>query len=107
MVSHFGMRNIQDILRLAEDDAGAKSVVDAYVYQIAKGVSSFLPLFGGRPDALVFTGGVVHSEAIRRMLGEALGFAGRLLWYPGEFEMEALAEGVRGVLRGDFLPLDY
>ncbi len=107
MVSHFGMRNIQDILKLAEEDAGAKSVIDAYVYQIAKGVSSFLPLFGGRPDALVFTGGVVHSEKIRRMLADSLGFAGRLLWYPGEFEMEALAEGVRGVLRGDLLPLDY
>jgi len=107
MVSHFGMRNIQDILKLAEDHTEAKSVIDAYVYQIAKGVSSFLPLFGGRPDALAFTGGVIHSEKIRGMLADSLGFAGRLLWYPGEFEMEALAEGVRNVLKGDILPLDY
>jgi butyrate kinase len=33
-------------------------------------------------------------------LEASLGFAGRLVWYPGEFEMDALAEGVAAVLSG-------
>lgn len=106
-VSHFGMRNIEDILEMAGNDKSAGNIIDAYIYQIAKGVSSFLPIFSGNPDAVVFTGGVVHSIKIRNLLGDSLGFIGRLLWYPGEFEMEALAEGVRKVLNGEESPRAY
>lgn len=107
IVSYFGIRNISDVLAMAEHDEAARTVIDAYVYQIAKGVSSFLPLFNGKPDALVFTGGVVHSEKIRSLLSASLGFIGRLLWYPGEFEMEALAEGVYKVLKKNVIALEY
>ena len=106
-VSHFGIRNVEEILAIAASDASAKTIVDAYIYQIAKGVSSFLPLFSGKPDAVVFTGGVIHNAKVRHLLTDSLGYIGRLLWYPGEFEMYALAEGVRKVLKGEEVPCEY
>ena len=106
-MSHFGMRNIEDVFKIADKDTSAQNVIDAYVYQIAKGVSSLLPIFSGNPDAIVFTGGVVHSARIRNLLSNSLGYMGRLLWYPGEFEMDALAEGVRKVLTGEETSHEY
>lgn len=106
-MSHFGIRNVEEILAIAESDASANTIVSAYIYQIAKGVSSFLPLFSGKPDAVAFTGGVIHNAKIRNLLSCSLGYIGRLLWYPGEFEMDALAEGVRKVLNGEEVPCAY
>ncbi len=82
LFSHFGLRDITEMTAMSQDSPQKRAVLDAYVYQIAKGVSSFLPLFSGAVDAVVFTGGAVHSAAIRKALEEKLSFVGRLLWYP-------------------------
>jgi len=107
LFSHFGLRDITEMTAMSQDSPQKRAVLDAYVYQIAKGVSSFLPLFSGAVDAVVFTGGAVHSAAIRKALEEKLSFVGRLLWYPGEFEMDALAEGVRSALLGREIIREY
>lgn len=100
LYSHFGVRSIQAVEDLSHKETSAKIVLDAYVYQIAKSIASFLPIFSGKVDAVVFTGGVVHSAGIQKALEEKLFFVGKMLWYPGEFEMDALAEGVRAALLG-------
>jgi len=107
LFSHFGLRDITEMTAMSQGSSQKLTVLDAYVYQIAKGVSSFLPLFFGAVDAVVFTGGVVHSPAIKKALEEKLSFVGRLLWYPGEFEMDALAEGVRSALLGHEIIREY
>jgi len=107
LYSHFGTRDFEQMVARAERDPGAKLVLDAYVYQVAKAVSSFLPIFDGAVDAVVFTGGVVNAPVIRSELERYLSFIDRLLWYPGEFEMDALEEGVREALLGLVPVLDY
>jgi len=100
LYSYFGVRNLQAIENLVRKEASAQIVLDAYVYQIAKSVASLLPIFSGEVDAVVLTGGVTCSTGIQKALEERLSFVGRILWYPGEFEMDALAQGVRAVLLG-------
>jgi butyrate kinase len=98
---------MQAIEDLASKETGGRAVLDAYVYQIAKGVASFLPIFSGKVDAVVFTGGVTCSTSIQKALEERLSFVGKILWYPGEFEMDALADGVRAALLGQEQVRDY
>lgn len=111
LYSHLGTRDIETVVNLAgQDCAGgrhAASVLAGYLYQIAKAVASFLPLMAGKADAVVFTGGVIHNSRIRAELEASLAFMGRLLWYPGEFEMDALAQGVESVLCGRESALAY
>lgn len=105
--SHFGTRDIAQIERLYDESSDARLVMQAYIYAIAKGVCSFLPLFGTSLDAVVFTGGVCHSKLIQQLLKDRLGFLGKLLWYPGEFEMESLALNTLAVLQGEFEAYEY
>jgi butyrate kinase len=105
--SHFGTRDIAQIERLCDANPSARLVLQAYIYGIAKGVCSFLPLFGTFLDAVVFTGGVCHSKLIQQPLKEQLGFLGKLLWYPGEFEMESLALNTLAVLQGERAAYEY
>jgi len=100
LFSHFGVRDIQTIQTLSNKENAAKIILDAYIYNIAKAISSFLPIFSGKVDALVFTGGVIHNINIQKALDKQLSFISKIFWYPGEFEMDALAEGVRAALLG-------
>ncbi len=64
-------------------------------------------MFGGYPDALAITGGVVKSEFVRAALLEKLGKGFTVFLFPGEFEMESLASGVYRVITGREKALEY
>lgn len=107
LYAHFGTRDMRWIEELYEQDSHAKLVIKAYIYNIAKSVCSFLPLFQGKIDAVVITGGVCHSKLIQELIKEQLTFLGRILWYPGEFEMESLALNTLSVLEGKSIAYEY
>lgn len=100
LYAHLGTRDMKKIEELYRHDLHAKLVVKAYIYNIAKSVCSFLPLFQGEIDAVVVTGGVCHSNLIRELIRDQLNFLGNILWYPGEFEMESLALNTLSILEG-------
>jgi len=105
--SYFRTRNMKQIENLYKNDSYAKLVMKAYIYNISKSVCSFLPLFKGKIDAIVITGGVCHSKLIQKLIKEQLTFLGRILWYPGEFEMESLALNTLSVLKGKSKANEY
>lgn len=107
LYSLFGTRDFEKIEQLASEDPKKQLYLRAYVYNICKYAASFLPIFRGNVDAIVFTGGVCLSKKVRSMIEESLSFAGKLLWYPGEFEMETLALRTLAVLRGEEEILEY
>ena len=55
----------------------------------------------GHVDALVLTGGMAHSERLIGRLGASLEWIAPITVYPGEDELQALAEGVFRVLDGE------
>ena len=61
----------------------------------------------GEVDAVVLTGGLAYSERLCEALTERIGFVARVLRYPGEDEMQALAEGALRVLEKKETALDY
>jgi butyrate kinase len=52
-------------------------------------------------DAVLLTGGMAHSERVVKLLREHLDWIAPVTVYPGEDELQALAEGVFRVLDGE------
>ena len=53
----------------------------------------------GRVDAVLFTGGMAHSQRLVSMLIEYVKWIAPITVYPGEDELRALMEGALRVLR--------
>jgi butyrate kinase len=86
--------------RIARGDTIAAGVYDAMAYQIAKEIGAMATVLKGRIDAIVLTGGLASSRRIVAAVSERISFLGKILIYPGEDEMSAMAAGVLRVLLG-------
>jgi butyrate kinase len=105
---HLGTSDMREVDRMIEDgDEYARLVRDALIYHIAKSIGALSIVLYGKPDAIVLTGGVARSESIVEGLRARVGFIAQVLSYPGEFEMEALANGALRVLREGEQPKVY
>ncbi|HVP56911.1 MAG TPA: butyrate kinase, partial [bacterium] len=94
--------------RARAGDKQADLVLRTMAYQIAKEIGASAAVLRGRVDALIFTGGIAFSEYIVGLVKERVGFiTPRVFVYPGEHEMEALAEGALRVLRGEEAAREY
>jgi butyrate kinase len=83
-------------------DEKAILVVGAMAYQIAKEIGASAAILRGDVDAIIFTGGIAHSEYLVSRVRERVSFiTPNIFVYPGEHEMEALARGALRVLRGE------
>jgi butyrate kinase len=85
-------------------DSGNKQadlVYRALVYQVAKEIGAYYVACGGKPDAIVLTGGLTLSERFVADLKKWIApLDTKIVVYPGEEEMAALATRVLAVLSG-------
>jgi len=103
--SYLGTKDLREVeRRIAAGDAKAALIFDAMVYQIAKEIGGMATVLHGRIDALLLTGGMAYSEKLVEELGAAIGWIAPIILYPGEGELQALAEGALRVLRGEEQP---
>jgi len=84
---------------IQEGNREAQRVYEAMIYQIACEIGSRAVALKGEVDAVVLTGGLSHSNYVVERLKEWVGFLAKVLVYPGEDEMKALALGALRVLR--------
>jgi butyrate kinase len=102
LFSYLGTKDLAIVeSRIAAGDAKAEEVFDAMVYQIAKEIGAMAAVLSGAVDAVLITGGMAHSERLVNELRAAVEWIAPLIVYPGEDELQALAEGVLRVLRGE------
>jgi butyrate kinase len=106
-VAYLGTRDLREVFAMAEADAKARLVLDAFVYQIAKGIGEFCTVLDGDIDAIIITGGMAHSERLMQMLTKKIKFLAPIEIVPGEDEMAALAMGALRVLSGEERPRRY
>ena len=100
LVAHLGTNDIRVVReRIAGGDGHARLVVEAMVYQIAKAIGACAAVLEGRVDAVVLSGGLALDTDLVRDLRRKIEWIARVLVYPGEEEMQAMAEGVLEVLR--------
>jgi butyrate kinase len=102
LFAYLGTRSLEEVERRIEaGDAQSALVFDAMVYQIAKEAGAMAAVLEGKVDAVLLTGGMAHSERIVHGLRRSLGWIAPIRVYPGEDELQALAEGVFRVLDGE------
>ena len=98
--SYLGTKDLREVeRRIAAGDGKAALVFDALVYQIAKDIGAMATVLNGSLDAILLTGGMAHSQKLVEQLRPAIRWIAPVAVYPGEDELQALAEGVLRVLR--------
>jgi len=86
--------------RIKNGDAYAKLITDAMCYKVAKEIGGCAAVLEGKVDAIFFSGGLSFNEYIVEQIKSRIQFLAPIYLYPGEKEMEALAQGGLRVLRG-------
>ena len=105
LYAYLGTRDLEEIeRRIDSGDQQAALVFDAMVYQIAKEAGAMAAVLEGKVDAVLLTGGMAHSNRVVQRLRAHLGWIAPIRVYPGEDELQALAEGVFRVLDGEEKP---
>jgi len=79
----------------------ARLIFEALAYQLAKDIGAMAAVLHFRVDAIVYTGGMAHSERFCDTISGYVGSLAPVLRYPGEEEMRSLAAGALRVLRGE------
>ena len=101
-MGYLGTSDFREVERLIDEgDTEAKLIYDAMVYQIAKNVGAYWTALKGKGDAILLTGGMVKSERLVTDLRAYLDHLGKVMVFPGEDEMNALAVGATAALAGD------
>jgi butyrate kinase len=108
MMAHLGTNDVPAVLeRIRQGDAKAKLVLDAMIYQIAKGIGGLATVFCGKVDAILLTGGVANSNYVTDRIEERVSFIAPVFVYPGEDELTALAMNGLGAMRGELEMKEY
>ncbi|WP_421921241.1 butyrate kinase [Marinifilum sp.] len=106
--AYLGVDDLRDVFKLIDSgNEKAQLIYDAFVYQIAKEIGSYHAAIKCKANGIIITGGIAYSDRFIEDLKEYVGCLTEFFVYPGENEMEALAEGAFRVIDGKELALEY
>jgi butyrate kinase len=102
LTSHLGTADAKAVEeRAAAGDPDAAFIYEAMAYAISKHICALAAAVSGKVDGILITGGLARSKMLTDAIRTRVSFLGPVRLYPGEFEMEALRDGVRRVLAGE------
>jgi butyrate kinase len=102
LFAYLGTRDLMEVERRADaGDGQAAAVFEAMIYQIGKETGAMAAVLEGKVDAVLLTGGMAYSERLVARLRGYVEWIAPVAVYPGEDELQALAEGVFRVLDGE------
>jgi len=108
IVAYLGTNNAAEVeQRIEQGDNQAKMVYDAMIYQIAKEIGALATVVSGKIDAILITGGIAHSNYVIENIKKHVSFLAPIYVYPGEDELQALAEGVYFAKKGEIPIKEY
>lgn len=101
LVGYLGTKDITKVeSMIAAGDHKAKLVFEAMAYQVAKEIGAASTVLAGNVDRIVLTGRLAYSESLINLISERVKWIADVIVYPGENELQALAEGALRVLKG-------
>ena len=100
LVSYFGTNDVLSIsARMKEGDVLAREALDGFCFMIAKEIGGYAACLDQRVDAIGITGAIARSEYIVESIRRYVQYLAPVFVFPGEFEMEGLADvGFRALL---------
>lgn len=109
LVAYLGTNNALEVEEkiTKENDENAKLIYEAMAYQIAKEIGACSTVLNGKIDAILITGGLAYSEMLTTWIKNRVEFIAPIYIYPGEDEIQALAEGVYYALKGELPIKEY
>jgi butyrate kinase len=107
LVSYTGSTDLKEIMDRKENDRDVQLLIDTMLYRISFWICGFTARLMGNIDGIIITGGMAHDSYVVNTIRERVGFLAPFFVYPGEFEMEALAEGGRNILEGSAVAKVY
>ena len=106
--AYLGTNDFRTVVEMIEKgDENARKVVDAFIYQVAKEIGSYAAALQGKIDAIIVTGGIAYQPMFTEALKEYVGWMAEYRVFPGENELQALAEGAFRVIDGEEIPQEY
>jgi butyrate kinase len=93
--------------RINEGDDYAKLIYEAMAYTVVKEIGSMYFVCKGDIDGIILTGGIAYSKYFTDYIKKHVDPIKKVTVYPGEDEMQALAEGAMRVMRNQEKPLNY
>lgn len=108
LVAYLGTNSAYEASQMAKNgDEKAMLVYRAMAYQVAKSIGAMAAVLEGQVDSILITGGIAYDGDFCKWIEERVGFIAKVIIYPGEDEMKALAEGVYYALRGEIKIREY
>ena len=107
-VAYFGTNDFRELVARAQaGDKDCETFIKGYCISFAKYIGAVATVVCGKVDAIVLTGGIAYSEYIASDIKDRVSFIAPVHIYPGENELESLAENGYGILAGEFEIKEY
>ena len=101
-VAWFGTNDMRLVeQRAAEGKEEYVLFMKAFVLNISKFIAALATVVNGKVDAILITGGIAHSKTVTSGITERVNWIAPVKVYPGEDELEALAENGYLILSGE------
>jgi butyrate kinase len=92
MVAYLGTNSFRDVCSMADrGDDKSVLVVRAVCYQVAKEIGAMASVLHGKVDAIILTGGMANQQSAVNDIRSMVDYIAKVVIYPGEDEMKALA----------------
>ena len=100
-VAYFGTNSMIEVEKLAKDgNELAQTFLKAYVLNICKYIAAMAATADGKVDAILLTGGIAHSKELMDAITAKVKFIAPVEVFPGEDEINSLAENGYMILSG-------
>ncbi|PLX16179.1 MAG: butyrate kinase [Candidatus Muiribacterium halophilum] len=97
--AYLDSNNISELVKRMNEPE-VKRILDAMIYQIAKEIGKMATVLKGNVNYIVITGGIAYNKCLMDDIADYTEWIAPIKVYPGEDELLALSEGVKGVLEG-------
>ncbi len=102
LVAYMGTNDVYKINLMSEEgNKKAAFLLDALAYQVSKEIGALSAVLKGEVDAILITGGLAFNDRIVDYIKVMVAHIARVVVFPGEDEMKALAMNALQVLRGE------
>jgi len=93
--------------RIKAGDDYAKLIYEAMAYQVSKEIGARATVLKGQVDAILISGGIAYDLNFVEWIKERVHFIAPIFVYPGQDEMQSLADNVTAYLKGTIEALEY
>ena len=92
MMAYLGTNSFIEVCKMVENgDKKALLIMEAYSYQVGKEIGAMAAVLNGMVDVIILTGGMAFEDTNIKNIRTMIDFISKVVVYPGEDELKALA----------------